>query len=199
MNTTLIDNIDNLKTARHEFDLLKPPSRQRIDLKRCTSGSINQLNDLANKELPGRIACVNTIRNVLSYNRNNILLFNNNDKVVGFWAMLMLNHIGLEKLLLGELDTLDPPLKCLSLRLDMPVAIYVWATVASGIATEGIKHVSHFLNQPIYKNTNLFARPINEAGKRMNETLGFKPLECGTDRLHRYERLANRTVVQRAA
>ncbi len=119
--------------------------------------------------------------------------------MVGVWAMLMLNHIGLERILLGEFNGLNPSLKCLSPRLSTPMGIYIWAVVAPGIAAEGIKHASAFLQSPIYRNTNIFSRPNTEAGVRINKGLGFQPIDCGTKGLYRYTRVANRGTAYKTA
>ncbi len=180
--------------AKHEFDLLKAPAKRRIELRRCTLEDISKVCEFTQNELPGEVARADVIRSALGINKNNILTFWNNNQMVGVWAMLMLNHLGLERILLGEFNSLNPSTKCLSPRLETPMGIYVWAVIAPGIAAEGIKHVSMFLQSPIYKNTNLFTRPNTVAGVRINKGVGFVPVKCGTEGLYRYTRIANRNA-----
>ncbi|MGH1352270.1 MAG: hypothetical protein ACRBBN_15885 [Methyloligellaceae bacterium] len=185
--------------AKHEFDLLNAPVKRRIELRRCTLQDISKVCEFTESELPGEVARAEVVRSALGVNKNNILTFWNNNRMVGVWAMLMLNHLGLERILLGEFDSLNPSTKCLSPRLETPMGIYVWAVIAPGIAAEGIRHVSAFLRAPIYRNTNLFTRPNTKAGVRINQGVGFAPVKCGTEGLYRYTRIANRYNPLKAA
>ncbi len=187
-----INTVNHKEASRHEFDLLKLPKRQRVEARRCTIDNADTVCSIARNELPIEVASPEVVRSAVRYNKNNILIFCHKEEIVGFFAMLMLNHIGLERILLGEFDTLDPSPKCLAPRLETPMGIYIWAVVAHGIAAEGIKHASHFLNQPVYRHSNLFTRPTTDEGARIIKAVGFKPVDCGTEGLHRYVRLANR-------
>ncbi len=178
--------------SRHEFDRLEVPARPRIALHRATLDDIGTSRQMAAQELPGAVASEEVIALAISRNRNNILLFRKNDEVVGIWAMLMLSPIGLEALLLGEFQGLRPNPAALAAAADVPAAIYHWAVVAPGLASEGIRHVSEFLRQPPYRTVNFFSRPNTEVGVRLNRGLGFHPVEAGTPGLYRYVRLVNR-------
>jgi len=179
--------------SRHEFDRLEMPARPRITLRRATVEDIGATRQMAAQELPGAVASEQAIARTISHNRNSVLLFHKNAEVVGIWAMLMLTATGLEALLLGEFDGLDPNPKRLAATGDSPAAIYHWAVVAPGLASEGIRHVSQFLRQPPFRMANFYSRPNTEIGIRLNLGLGFRPIPAGTTGLFRYVRLINRT------
>jgi len=185
--------------SRHEFDRLEIPTRPRIRLHRATVDDIAATRQIATQELPGVVASEEVIARTISHNRNSILLFCKNSDVVGIWAMLMLTAIGLEALLLGEFDGLNPNPKGIAATGDSPTAIYHWAVVAPGLASEGIRHVSQFLRQPPFRAANFYSRPNTGEGIRLNLALGFRAIRAGTPGLFRYVRLINRApAVSRA-
>jgi hypothetical protein len=179
--------------SRHEFDRLEIPARPRIRLHRATVDDIGATRQLAAQELPGAVASEEAIARTILQNRNSVLLFYKNSDVVGIWAMLMLTATGLEALLLGEFDGLNPNPKGIAATSDSPAAIYHWAVVAPGLASEGIRHVSQFLRQPPFRAANFYSRPNTEVGIRLNLGLGFRAIRAGTPGLFRYVRLINRT------
>ena len=186
--------------GRHEFDRMQPSKSSRLQLVPANNGDIETGWKLANNEIPGKIADISIINHVITYNPNSILLICRDEKIVGIWAMLMLSPIGLEQLLVGELDATKPALNSLTPTDVAPQAIYFWAAVAPGIAAGAVMQISQFLRQPLYRHANCFSRPNTPAGERFNIGMGFKPVECGTPGLMRYVRLANRgETIQQAA
>ncbi|MCG8562232.1 MAG: hypothetical protein MI824_20735 [Hyphomicrobiales bacterium] len=179
-------------SVRRDFDLLQPRKNSRVTVQPATLDDLPAVCELVSEQLPGEVAAYSVVKEVISYNRNNLLLFSRGGRVVGAYAMLMLTPIGLERLLIGELAPLDPDPICLASRMMTPAAIYNWAVVAPRLAIEGILHVSLFLRQPMYRHANLFSRPNTPEGVRLNVSLGSRPLEGAAPGLYRYVRLANR-------
>jgi len=178
--------------SRHEFDRLEVPTRPRIRLRRATAEDIGTTRQVAAQELPGAVASEEAIARTIAHNRDSVLLFCKNFDVVGICAMLMLTAAGLEALLLGEFDGLNPNPKWIAATGDSPEAIYHWAVVAPGLASEGIRHVSQFLRQSPFRSANFYSRPNTEVGIRLNLGLGFHAVRVGTPGLFRYVRLINR-------
>lgn len=178
-----------------EFDTLILPKRPRISLRRANFDDLAPALGLAERELPPGIAESEVISRILSHNRNNILIFERDGAIVGFWSMLMLTPLGLERLLVSEFDALNPSTDSLSRTNERPAAIYNWAVTAPRMAVEGVYHVSQFLRKPMYRNANIYSRPNTEAGIQFNLRLGSRPLPARTDGLYRYVRLANRPIV----
>ncbi|MGI9384571.1 MAG: hypothetical protein ACR2PO_15580 [Methyloligellaceae bacterium] len=184
--------LSDTDSVRRDFDLLQPRKASRIKVQPATLDDLPTVCELVAQQLPGNVAAYSVVKEVISYNRNNLLLFWRGGHVVGAYAMLMLTPIGLERLLIGEFRPLDPDPICLASRMMTPAAIYNWAVVAPGLAIEGILHVSLFLRQPMYRHANLFSRPNTPEGVRLNVSLGSLPLEGAAPGLYRYVRLANR-------
>lgn len=181
------------RTVRpHEFDLLKLPAKPHMQMRCAVARDLPVVRSLLRKYIPAPTAPDDVVQYTRMRNRNNLMLFCREGEIVGVYAMLMLTPLGLERLLLGEFDPLDPDPASLALRLSTPAGIYQWAVVAPGSVSEGILHVSQFLRQPLYRHANLFARPATAAGKRICENVGFISLDDHITGLHRYVRIANR-------
>ncbi len=184
--------LEQLGYSRHEFDMLEPPRRCRIDLARATDSDLEVISELAAAQIPGELASSDVVRQVTAHNPNNLLLFKQGRGVMGGWSMLMLNGPGMEALFLGEIDLANPDDQYLVGPTEVPNAIYVWAVVAPKLAAEGIRHVSKFLRSPIYRKANLYSRPNTPVGVQLNLRLGFKPIGDKAPGFYRYVRLANR-------
>lgn len=188
------------QVAKHEFDLLHPPKKSRIEVRQATVNDVKLAYEFSKDKIPNSTTDISLVKKIISHNSNNIFLFLHNDSLVGLYAMLMLSPVGLERLLLGELDSKKPDLICLSKTEEVPAAIYVWSYIAPGLAADGIRHVCQFLLQPKYRNINFFARPVTEAGMKITLNLGYQPVLNGNGGLYRYVRLANRELnLQHAA
>ncbi len=181
-----------LSSNKHEFDLLSAPKRARVGLERIDTSDFQLAIELARSEIPGELAADDAVLAAAKHNPNNILLFKRGNKIVGFWAMLMLNSRGIEALLLGELNREAPPKEFLCVSTEVPSAIYVWAVVAPGIASEGIRHVAQFLQQPLYSAANFYSRPNTDIGIKLNKSLGFRPIGISHPGFYRYVRFRNR-------
>ena len=182
----------NNYNPKSEYDLLSPPTNGRIKVRRAKSNDLKTACRFGNDDIPGRISAIPVVAAVVEHNPDNAFVFLHDDSIVGFYAMLMLHPRGLERLLQGEFDCANPDLDCLTQTGEVPAAIYKWAMVASGLAAEGILHMSKLLRSPTFKNANFYSRPNTSAGVRINVNRGFKPVNCKTPGLYRYVRLANR-------
>ena len=186
--------------AKHEFDLLLPMEREFVEVNRALVHEARIVQELSDVSIPGEAASISRVEDVICSNADNIFVFRKNDEIVGLYAMLMLRSVGLERLLLGEFDGVNPDLISLSRTGETPAAIYVWSYVAPGLAADGVRYVSQFLQQPKYRNINFFARPVTKEGVRITLNFGYEPIETVGGGLYRYVRLVNREPkLQRAA
>ena len=186
--------LKSFTAVRHEFDLLDIPARPLVALRRATFDDIDLTAEMVKLQLPGVTAPDHVIARVISYNRDNVLMVTRGGRIVGLCAMLMLAPPGLEALLLGEFDPLNPNPTALAATGERPAAIYHWAVIAPRGALEGIRHVSEFLRVPPFCTSNYFARPVTASGTRLVVALGFRPIVAGTPGLFRYVRIANRVT-----
>ena len=186
--------LKSFMVIRHEFDLLHIPARPRVALRRATFDDIDLTAEMVKLQLSSAAAPRHVIARVISCNRDNVLVVTRQGGIVGLCAMLMLAPPGLEALLLGEFDPLNPDPTALAATGERPAAIYHWAVIAPRGALEGVRHVSEFLRVPAYRTSNCFARPVTGAGTRLTIALGFRPIVAGTPGLFRYVRIANRVL-----
>ena len=180
--------------AKHEFDLLSVPTKGNLKVRKAEVSDAEEASDLVASHLKSATVSVTYIQQVIAHNNDGFFIFEKEGKIVGLYVMLMLNGLGLEKLLLGEMDTSKPPLVTLAKTPLSTSAIYVWAYVAPGMAANGIRYVSSFLNGQDYKHVNFFARPVTPLGHQMALNLGFQPIEGNAEGLFRYTRLINRNL-----
>src|SRR5579862_7198251 len=146
------------KTHPAEFDLLCQPKNPRISIRSANVEDIPNIYQLIERNVSFSVAPPAVMRFAMAINRNNIIVFCRHGEVVGLYAMLMLTASGLEALLLGEFEGLDPKPAQLASRLETPAAVYQWLVVAPGLAAEGIASVSRFLRDPFYRAANLYMR-----------------------------------------
>ncbi len=196
-----VDETPSLNNVvRNEFDLLTIPKIQRVTMRPALIAEIDEIYCLINKHIPTTVAPPSTMKTVMMLNRNSVLVFRRHGEIVGVYALLMLTALGLERLLVGEFSGLDPDFSVLATRMMTPAAIYQWMIVAPGVAAEGIRHVSAFLREPLYRRANLFGRPVTEGGLRFASSTGFQPLGTGQPGdLYRYVRTVNRHTLAHAA
>jgi hypothetical protein len=180
--------------AKHEFDMLSVPAKGNLKVRKAEMSDTEEASILVASHLKSATVPVSYIQEVIDHNNDGFFLFEKNERIVGLYVMLMLNGLGLEKLLLGELNISEPPLETLAKSPLSTSAIYVWAYVAPGMAANGIRYVSSFLNGPDYKHANFFARPVTPLGLQISENLGFQPIEGNAEGLYRYTRLINRNL-----
>jgi hypothetical protein len=193
--TTSLNNV-----VRNEFDLLTIPKSPRVKMHPAHMAEIDEIYRLINKHIPTTVAPPSTMKTVMMLNRNSVFVFRRHGEIVGVYALLVLTALGLERLLVGEFSGLDPEFSVLATRLMTPAAIYQWMIVAPGVAAEGIRHVSVFLREPLYRHANLFGRPVTEGGLRFALSTGFSPIgKAQLGELYRYVRLVNRNALAQAA
>lgn len=178
--------------AKAEFDLLAPPRHSRFAARPGTESDLAAVYSLIARHVPPPYAPAETLGRALAHNRDVLLVFCRGDVLLGFHAALYLNALGLERLLLGEFDALDPDPAALAPSDQGTAAIYHWLTICPGLAVEGLLHLSQQLRRPALARANLFSRPVTPDGERRLLGFGYRRIDCGTPNLHRYVRLPNR-------
>ena len=159
---------------------------------RLTSSELPTVFEIAQKDIPALSAAFPYVEGAISRNAESILVFHRDDMIVGVYAMLLLSASGLERLLLGELDTSAPDIDAIVKSGEEPSAIYNWAVVAHKLAAEGFRHASVYLRQPRFERANIYARGTTPAACRIMEHTGYQLLGGRHTDLYRYVRLANR-------
>ena len=177
---------------RREFDLLVPSNHVDMGVRPAAREDLPVVFEMARNEIPALSAAMPFVVGVVEHNPESILVFHRDDEIVGLYAMLLLSASGLERLLLGELDTSAPDIDAVVGPGVAPAAIYNWAVVARRLASEGFRHTSVYLRQPAYRQANIYARGTTAAACRIMEHTGYQLLEGPHSDLYRYVRMANR-------
>ncbi len=180
------------KMHRRDFDLLFPLNHIQMVVRPALCAELSLIVDIARDKIPTLSAILPTVEAVLNYNKDSVLAYDRDGEIVGFYSMLMLSASGLERLLLGELDTSAPDFDAIVKSGEEPAAIYNWAVVAPKLASEGLRHTSVYLRQPIFQRANLYARGTTKAACRIMEHGGYHLVGGLQSDLYRYVRIANR-------
>jgi hypothetical protein len=176
-----------------EFDRVSAPLRRRVEARRAIFSDIPELLGDAEVAMGISLAHEDTVRRIVQAHPDSLWSFWRNGKLVGGFAMLMLNPSGLLALLRDCIDLKDPPTSLLMAPGQPPAAIYVWAVFGPFAHAEGIARVIERLRQPPYAQSDVYALPATADGLRFMRRLGFRTVAGHRRSLHRYVRLANRT------
>lgn len=176
---------------RREFDELCYLPVRRVSVSAAPLSEIPNLVRIAAQEIPSLAAAAPAVLRVQQKHPESVWAFRRGDRIVGIYAMLLLNASGLERLLASAIDFADPSLQDLSEPGAPVAAIYKWAVVAHGTAAEGLHAMSRHLQGPLYAAANLYARAVGAAAQRLDFNLGFQPVQPGSELLV-YVRMRNR-------
>lgn len=175
-----------------EFDRVTAPPRRRVDAQRSAASDIPELLRDAEVAMGISLAQKDTVERIVEAHPDSLWSFRRNGRLVGGFAMLMLNSSGLTALLNDSIDLKDPPAILLTTFGQQPAAIYVWAVFGPFAHSEGIARVIERLQRPPYGQSDVYALPATADGLRFMRRLGFCPVAGHRRSLHRYVRLANR-------
>ena len=176
------------KSKKKDFDNIALPQNGRFLVIQANVEHLQHAMKLVRSNIPENIASTEVVSRIIMSNKDSIYTIHSKGEVVGVYAMLLLNKYGEELLLKGDFNPIAPDCSCLAQSGAIPSAIYKWVVVAPGMAAFAIRHISFILQQTIYKNATLYARPSTVSGQRIMENLGFKRLPSRKDNLYSYTR-----------
>lgn len=186
------DFLSEYQLSKHEFDLLASSKNRFVSVKIAENMDALRLYQFIEDYLCFSGTKLQLIEDLILRNQGSVFLFERHGELVGFYALQMLNSLGLEALLQGEFDG-SHPLICYLASDDQSISgLYVWAYIAPGVAANGVRYVSYVLQQEKFQGVNFYARPVTEEGGRVSLNLGFEPLEASDHGLYCYTRLVNR-------
>jgi hypothetical protein len=174
------------KVARHDFDFV--PRRAEVDVAPAKSSDFSILAEMANAKIPEVTVTGPFLAAFATRDIDSILAFRHRGKVVGGVAFLFLNETGLDDLLLGQFDFAAPSERVLARPIDDVAAIYTWATALDGRGILGLGNVAEHLSKRRFRFADLYGRPNTEDGRRLVQSVGFKPIAAFQDNLWIYER-----------
>lgn len=188
----LIQSENGPKVARHDFDFV--PRRAEVNIAPAKSNDFSILAEMANAKIPDVTVTGAFLAAFAARDIDSILAFHHRGKVVGGVAFLFLNETGMDDLLLGQFDFANPSERVLAAPLDDVAAIYTWATALDGRGILGLGNVAEHLSKRRFRFADLYGRPNTEDGRRLVQSVGFKPIAAFQDNLWIYERAWKRHV-----
>jgi hypothetical protein len=177
--------------ALRELDRAVVPAFGTAVVRKAQPEDVGLLIDLAESLIGGELASEAVVRRVVAWRADSLWAFLRNGRVVGGFAMLMLNPMGLNALLAATMDTRNPPTELLAESSETPAAIYLWGT-AHVSATDAMLKMLVRLQSPPYQMANLYAVPHTLSGSRFQQRWGFHPIPGHPRQLSEYIRLCNR-------
>lgn len=179
------------KRPTRELDRAVAPVFGATVLRMAHREDIGRILELAESLMGGGLASEQAILRVMAWRPDSLWAFTRNDRLVGGFAMLMLNSTGVDALLADTMDTRDPPLQLLARPAKAPTGIYLWGS-AHLSATDGMLQMLVRLQSPPYERANLYAVPHTMSGLRFHQRWGFHPVAGHPRHLSEYIRLSNR-------
>ena len=163
--------MDGHASRLRPLDLI-PPSR-RFTVRPADAGEVARLVEAAAEDIPAMKVIEPAIKRVFHFNRETILSVTGSEGLVGGFAFLYLNQLGLEQLLAGALSIADPELRCLASQGEAPKALYAWAMYLPGQAVAAMGNVMQFVRRPGFADADMYARPGTLKGARFMDRTGF--------------------------
>jgi len=197
-NATMLAGVRSARTPetgpdrRKDLDFIRIPDRARVLVRRADAADLDPLLSFASNAVGSALAPKEVVARVAAAHPDTVWVFKLDGKIVGGMALLMLNAEGLQALLCGTIDLLDPPVRYIVDPSVPPAGIYAWAVVGPSVAAEGILRILAELRAPLYARSDFFSMPNTDDGVRFTERMGFRIMPGLPHRLYRYVRAANR-------
>jgi len=136
---------------------------------------------LAQRSIIGLTTPTEVVRRVMSHNPDSLWAIARRNRydpidplVEGFFALLMLNDEGMQRLVDGSFDASNPDLSLLTSQNEKPAGIYLWAVHAPGCLSGAIALVLEKVSTPLYADVDLYARALTPGGSRILGATGFR-------------------------
>jgi hypothetical protein len=172
----------------------KPRSLDRLPLtgrymvRIADEKELPELAALAERHIP-RIANVcEPARRVHLHHRGSVLTVVRDERIVGGAAFLYLNSAGLAQLRSGTFSFGAPKEDVLTLLGEPTAAIYFWGLCLPAVTIGAIGNVMQWLQRPLYRQADIFARPGTIGGMRFMQDTGFVASAFRTPNLWIYQR-----------
>ena len=184
---------------RKEFDnLIAGACAAWIGLARASKLELQTMQPRIGESLGMPIATHETTERIRVRHPDNIWAIHSRrpQRLIGLYAMVMLNAEGLRAVLGGSFDQREPDPAQTAGPEEPVAAIYQWTIFAPGRAVAAVPLMAEYLRRPAYARADLFGTGASAAGRRLMERIGFEPMpdQQGTRKLvvYRYVRHANR-------
>jgi hypothetical protein len=164
------------------------PLTRRYAVRIADDNELPELAALVERHIPGITNACESARRVHLHHRGSLLAVVRDDQIVGAAACLFLNSAGLAQLRSGTFAYGAPNVDVLTLPGEPTVAIYAWALCLPAATIGAIGNVMHWLQRPLYRQADIFARPGTIGGMRFMRDTGFVASAFRTPDLWIYRR-----------
>ncbi|MDQ6867139.1 MAG: hypothetical protein M3178_01485 [Pseudomonadota bacterium] len=147
-----------------------------------------ELTALAERHIPGITNACEPARRVHLHHRGSVLAVVRDERIVGAAAFLYLNSAGLAQLRSGTFSYGAPEVDVLTLPGEPAAAIYFWALYLPAVTIGAMGNVMRWLQRPLYRQADIFARPATIGGMRFLRGTGFVASAFRTPDLWIYQR-----------
>jgi hypothetical protein len=187
-----------MKRASTEFDDLTFSHNPATEVRAPRPDEIEPVWRAASAAVGLPLAEPKAIARVLAHDPASIWIFEQAKRVTGGFALLHLSALGVERLVAAELDPYNPAIDCLALSSENPAGCYFWLTFKLQPYADGISQVFEKLCGPRFKNSDLWANPYTDDGRRFVTNVGFvRVQDAASPTLYRYVRKANRAEARK--
>jgi len=147
-----------------------------------------ELTALAERHIPGITNAGEPTRRVHLHHRGSVFTVVRDERIVGAAAFLYLNSAGLAQLRSGTFSCGAPEVDILALPGEPASAIYAWALCLPAVTIGAIGNVMAWLQRPLYRQADIFARAGTIGGMRFMRDTGFVASTFHTPDLWVYQR-----------
>jgi hypothetical protein len=164
------------------------PLTRRYAVRIADEKELPELAALAERHIPGITNGCESARRVHLHHRGSVLAVVRDERIVGAAALLYLNSAGFARLRSGTFSYGAPEVDVLTLSGEPPAAIYFWGLCLPAVTIGAMGNVMRWLQRPLYRQADIFARPGTIGGMRFMRDTGFVAGAFGTPDLWKYQR-----------
>ncbi|MGH9865337.1 MAG: hypothetical protein ACRD4H_07975, partial [Candidatus Acidiferrales bacterium] len=175
-------------TWRNQRDLDHLPFSRHYFVRIAEDKEIPELAALAERHIPGIVNGCEIARKVHLHHQGSVFTVVRDERIVGAVAFLYLNSAGLAELRSGTFSYRAPEVEVLTLPWEPAAAIYLWAICLPAGTIGAMGNVMRWLQRPLYRQADIFARPVTIGGMRFMRGTGFVGSAFRTPDLWIYQR-----------
>jgi predicted GNAT family N-acyltransferase len=174
-----VEELASNRHGKHRLDQMEARLARHLVTFRPNEALVKDMLAKARLEIPG-LAETDEVIKVFRYNPEYVLALTRKSKFdaehpvgEGFVAMLSLNMLGLQHLLLGTFDAACPDTRLLAKPDERPAGVYLWGVYAPGSLVAGMALFMEKMSSPQYEGVDIYSRPNTDPGIRFNHGMGF--------------------------
>ena len=160
-------------TGRKLRSLDHLPLAARYAVRIADDKELPELAALAERHIPGITNACEAARRVHLHHRGSVLAVVRDERIVGTVSLLYLNSAGLARLRSGTFSYGAPEVDVLTLPGEPTAAIYTWALCLPAVTIGAIGNVMNWVQRPLYRQADIFARAGTIGGMRFMRDTGF--------------------------